>query len=260
MKLKEKSHINRNITDEGEIEIDAPRDRDGCFESQLIKKNQTRISGMDEQIIALYAKGLSNQEIVEMFKELYDAHVSTSLISRVTDSVKERVMAWQNRGLKDIFIACVDGLKSFPETINSVYPQTKIQLCIVHLVRNSLKYVSWKDYKAVTADLKLVYQVPTEARARENLTALSQKWQAKYPLVAKCWEDNWANIVTFFDYPNDICKAIYTTNAVGSLNSVIRRVIKKRNVFPTDDSVFKVIWLAMNRFMIDFGACLDEHR
>ena len=278
MKLKEKSHINRNITDEGEIEIDAPRDRDGCFESQLIKKNQTRISGMDEQIIALYAKGLSNQEIVEMFKELYDAHVSTSLISRVTDSVKERVMAWQNRGLKDIFIACVDGLKSFPETINSVYPQTKIQLCIVHLVRNSLKYVSWKDYKAVTADLKLVYQASTEAQARENLTALSQKWQAKYPLVAKCWEDNWTNIATFFDYPNDIRKAIYTTNAVESLNSVIRRVIKKRNVFPTDDSVFKVIWLAMkdaskkwtmpiqnwklamNRFMIDFGARLDEHR
>lgn len=333
------------ICNEGEIDIDTPRDRDGSFEPQLIKKNQTRITGMDEQIIALYAKGLSNQEIVEMFKELYDADVSTSLISRVTDSVKERVMAWQNRaldaiypivyldcivvkvrqdgriinksvfvalgvnmeghkellglwiaenegakfwanvltelqnrGLKDIFIACVDGLKGFPEAINAVYPQTKIQLCIVHLVRNSLKYVSWKDYKAVTADLKLVYQAPTEAQARENLTALSQKWQAKYPLVAKCWEDNWANIVTFFDYPNDIRKAIYTTNAVESLNSVIRRVIKKRNVFPTDDSVFKVIWLAMkdaskkwtmpiqnwklamNRFMVDFGARLDKHR
>ncbi|STO68227.1 putative transposase [Canicola haemoglobinophilus] len=333
------------ICDEGEIEIDTPRDRDGSFEPQLIKKNQTRITGMDEQIIALYAKVLSNQEIVEMFKELYDADVSTSLISRVTDSVKERVIAWQsraldaiypivyldcivvkvrqdgriinksvfvalgvnleghkellglwiaenegakfwanvltelqNRGLKDIFIACVDGLKGFPEAINAVYPQTKIQLCIVHLVRNSLKYVSWKDYKAVTADLKGVYQAPTEAQARENLTALSQKWQAKYPLVAKCWEDNWANIATFFDYPNDIRKAIYTTNAVESLNSVIRRVIKKRNVFPTDDSVFKVIWLAMkdaskkwtmpiqnwklamNRFMIDFGARLDEHR
>ncbi len=151
----------------------------------------------------------------------------------------------QNRGLKDIFIACVDGLKGFPEAINTVYPKTKIQLCIVHLVRNSLKFVSWKDYKAVTADLKQVYQAPTEAQARENLTALSQKWQAKYPLVAKGWEDNWANIATFFDYPADIRKAIYTTNAVESLNSVIRRVIKKRNVFPTDDSVFKVIWLAI---------------
>ena len=333
------------ICDEGEIEIETPRDRDGTFEPQLIKKNQTRITGMDEQIIALYAKGLSNQEIVEMFKELYDADVSTSLISRVTDSVKERVMEWQNRpldavypivyldcivvkvrqdgriinksvfvalgvnleghkellglwiaenegakfwanvltelqnrGLKDIFIACVDGLKGFPEAINAVYPKTKIQLCIVHLVRNSLKFVSWKDYKAVTADLKQVYQAPTEAQARENLTALSQKWQAKYPLVAKGWEDNWANIATFFDYPADIRKAIYTTNAVESLNSVIRRVIKKRNVFPTDDSVFKVIWLAikdaskkwtmpiqnwklaMNRFMIDFGDRLDDHR
>ena len=191
------------ICDEGEIEIDTPRDRDGTFEPQLIKKNQTRITGMDEQIIALYAKGLSNQEIVEMFKELYNAEVSTSLISRVTDSVKARVMEWQtrpldaiypivyldcivvkvrqdgqiinksvfvalgvnieghkellglwiaenegakfwanvltelqNRGLKDIFIACVDGLKGFPDAINAVYPKTKIQLCIVHLVRN----------------------------------------------------------------------------------------------------------------------------
>ncbi|MFK5041877.1 IS256 family transposase, partial [Glaesserella parasuis] len=217
------------ICDEGEIEIETPRDRDGTFEPQLIKKNQTRITGMDEQIIALYSKGLSNQEIVEMFKELYDADVSSSLISRVTDAVKERVMEWQNRpldavypivyldcivvkvrqdgriinksvfvalgvnleghkellglwiaenegakfwanvltelqnrGLKDIFIACVDGLKGFPEAINAVYPKTKIQLCIVHLVRNSLKFVSWKDYKAVTADLKQVYQAPTE--------------------------------------------------------------------------------------------------
>ncbi|SUB34234.1 Transposase and inactivated derivatives [[Pasteurella] mairii] len=130
------------ICDEGEIEIDTPRDRDGTFEPQLIKKNQTHITGMDEQIIALYAKGLSNQEIVEIFKERYNADVSTNLISRVTDSVKKRVLGWQNRPL------------------DAVYPQTKIQLCIVHLVRNSLKYVSWKDYKAVTADLKQVYQAP----------------------------------------------------------------------------------------------------
>ncbi|SUB34714.1 Transposase and inactivated derivatives [[Pasteurella] mairii] len=248
------------ICDESEIEIDTPRDRDGTFEPQLIKKNQTRITGMDEQIIALYAKGLSNQEIVEISKERYNADVSTSLISRVTDSVKKRVLEWQNRPL------------------DAVYPQTKIQLCIVHFVRNSLKYVSWKDYKAVTADLKQAYQAPTEAQARKNLTALSQKWQEKYPLVVRGWEENWANIATFFGYPPDIRKAIYTTNAVESLNSVIRRVIKKRNVFPTDDSVFKVIWLAMkevskkwmlpiqnwkqamNRFMIDFGDRLNDHR
>ncbi|WDI29467.1 IS256 family transposase [Glaesserella parasuis] len=218
------------ICDEGEIEIETPRDRDWIAENEGAK---------------------------------FWANVLTEL---------------QNRGLKDIFIACVDGLKGFLEAINAVYPKTKIQLCIVHLVRNSLKFVSWKDYKAVTADLKQVYQASTEAQARENLTALSQKWQAKYPLVAKGWEDNWANIATFFDYPADIRKAIYTTNAVESLNSVIRRVIKKRNVFPTDDSVFKVIWLAikdaskkwtmpiqnwklaMNRFMIDFGDRLDDHR
>lgn len=332
------------LCDEGDIDISVPRDRDSSFEPQIIKKNQTRITGMDEQIISLYAKGLSNQKIVEMFKELYDADVSTSLISRVTDSVKERVLAWQNRplnsvypivyldcivvkvrqdgriinksvfvalgvnldgkkellglwiaenegarfwvnvltelknrGLNDILIACVDGLKGFPDAINAVYPDTKIQLCIVHMVRNSLRFVSWKDYKAVTADLKQVYQAPTEAMALTALAQFSKKWSGKYPLISKSWETNWANISTLFAYPEDIRKAIYTTNAIESLNSVIRRVIKKRNVFPTDDAVFKVVWLAikdaskkwtmpiqnwrtaMNRFIIEFGDRLNDH-
>ncbi|WP_150539100.1 IS256 family transposase [Actinobacillus vicugnae] len=332
------------LCDEGEIEIAIPRDRESTFEPQLIKKNQTRITGMDEQIISLYAKGLSNQEIVEMFKELYDADVSPSLISRVTDSVKERVLAWQNRplnavypivyldcivvkvrqegriinksvfvalgvnldghkellglwiaenegakfwanilselknrGLQDILIACIDGLKGFPEAINAVYPETKIQLCIVHMVRNSLRFVSWKDYKAVTADLKLVYQASTEAVALEALAAFTAKWRDKYPLISKSWQEKWSNIATLYTYPEDIRKAIYTTNAIESLNSVIRRVIKKRNVFPTDEAVFKVVWLAIkdaskkwtmpiqnwrlaiNRFIIEFGDRISDH-
>lgn len=330
--------------EEGEFEIAVPRDRDGSFEPQLVKKNQTRITGMDEQIIALYAKGLSNQEIVEMFKQLYDADVSTSLISRVTDAVKERVLAWQNRpldavypivyldcivvkvrqdgriinksvfvalgvnleghktllglwiaenegakfwanvlselknrGLQDILIACIDGLKGFPEAIKAVYPETQIQLCIVHMVRNSLRFVSWKDYKAVTADLKTIYQAPTEIAGLQALEKLSEKWQKQYPLISKGWYDNWSHLATFFNYPEEIRKAIYTTNAVESLNSVIRRVIKKRNVFPTDESVFKVVWLAINdasrkwtmpiknwkmalsRFIIEFGDRLNDH-
>lgn len=183
----------------------------------------------------------------------------------------------KNRGLNDILIACVDGLKGFPDAINAVYPDTKIQLCIVHMVRNSLRFVSWKDYKAVTADLKQVYQAPTEAMALTALAQFSEKWSGKYPLISKSWETNWTNISTLFAYSEDIRKAIYTTNAIESLNSVIRRVIKKRNVFPTDDSVFKVVWLAskdaskkwtmpiqnwrtaMNRFIIEFGDRLNDH-
>ncbi|WP_386693962.1 IS256 family transposase [Lonepinella sp. MS14435] len=332
------------LTDEGDIELNIPRDRESTFEPQIIKKNQTRITGMDEQIIALYAKGLSNQEIVDSFKEFYDADVSPSLISRVTDSVKERIIEWQNeplnavyaivyldcivvkvrqdgriinkavfvalgvnlegrkellglwiaenegakfwlnvltelknRGVQDILIACIDGLKGFPDAINTVFPETKIQLCIVHMVRNSLKYVTWKDYKAVTRDLKLIYQASTEQVALQALANFEQKWQAKYPLIAKSWQTHWANLATIFSYPDDIRKAIYTTNAIESLNSVIRRVIKKRNVFPTDESVIKIVWLAiknaskkwsmpirnwraaLNHFVLEFGDRLNDH-
>lgn len=332
------------LSDEGDIDLSIPRDRDSTFEPQIIKKNQTRITGMDEQIISLYAKGLSNQEIVDMFKEMYDADVSPSLISRVTDSVKERIIEWQNqplhsvyaivyldcivvkvrqdgriinksvfvalgvnmdghkellglwiaenegakfwlrvltelknRGVQDILIACIDGLKGFPDAINTVFPETKIQLCIVHMVRNSLKYVTWKDYKAVTADLKQVYQAPTEQIALQALADFEQKWQVKYPLIAKNWEKHWTNLATIFSYPEDIRKAIYTTNAIESLNSVIRRVIKKRNVFPTDESVIKIVWLAikdaakkwsmpirnwrlaLNHFVLEFGDRLNDY-
>ena len=220
------------LTGDGEFELKTPRDREGTFEPQLIKKHQTRITSMDSQILSLYAKGMTTREIVSTFKELYDADVSPALISKVTDAVKEQVIEWQNRpldtlypivyldcivvkvrqdntvlnksvflalgvnmdghkellgmwiaenegskfwlsvltelknrGLNDILIACVDGLKGFPDAINSVYPKTRIQLCIIHMVRNSLKYVSWKDYKAVTSDLKRVYQAVTEEAA-----------------------------------------------------------------------------------------------
>ncbi|EDL3629313.1 IS256 family transposase, partial [Salmonella enterica subsp. enterica serovar Newport] len=179
----------------------------------------------------------------------------------------------KNRGLQDILIACVDGLKGFPDAINSVYPQTHIQLCIIHMVRNSLKYVSWKDYKAVTSGLKAVYQAP----ALMALDAFAGKWDDKYPQISKSWHAHWENLNTFFGYPPDIRKAIYTTNAIESLNSVIRAAIKKRKVFPTDDSVRKVVYLAikdaskkwsmpiqnwrlaMSRFIIEFGDRLSDH-
>ncbi|UWS28942.1 IS256 family transposase [Erwinia pyrifoliae] len=332
------------LCDDGEIELSTPRDRENTFEPLLIKKNQTRITQMDSQILSLYAKGMTTRDIVATFKEMYDADVSPTLISKVTDAVKEQVAEWQNRpldalypivyldcivvkvrhdgsvinkavflalgintegqkellgmwlaenegakfwlsvltelknrGLQDILIACVDGLKGFPDAINSVYPQTHIQLCIIHMVRNSLKYVSWKDYKAVTGGLKKVYQAPTEEAALMALDKFAGIWDEKYPQISKSWRTHWENLNTFFGYPPDIRKAIYTTNAIESLNSVIRAAIKKRKVFPTDDSVRKVIYLAikdaskkwnmpiqnwrlaMSRFIIEFGDRLSDH-
>ncbi|MCT2388840.1 IS256 family transposase [Erwinia pyrifoliae] len=332
------------LCDDGEIELSTPRDRENTFQPQLIKKSQTRITQMDSQILSLYAKGMTTREIVATFREMYDADVSPTLISKVTDAVKEQVAEWQtrpldalypivyldcivvkvrhggsvinkavflalgintegqkellgmwlaenegakfwlsvltelkNRGLQDILIACVDGLKGFPDAINSVYPQTNIQLCIIHMVRNSLKYVSWKDYKAVTGGLKTVYQAPTEEAALMALDKFAGIWDEKYPQISKSWRAHWENINTFFGYPADIRKAIYTTNAIESLNSVIRAAIKKRKVFPTDDSVRKVIYLAIedaskkwnmpiqnwrlaiSRFIIEFGDRLSDH-
>ena len=328
----------------GDVEIDTPRDREGSFEPQLVKKHQTRLTQMDDQILSLYAKGMTTREIVATFKEMYDADVSPGLISKVTDSVIERVVTWQNRpldglypivyldclvvkvkqdnrvinkavflalgvnlegkkellgmwlaenegakfwlsvltelknrGLQDILIACVDGLKGFPEAIATVYPETKIQLCIIHMVRNSLKYVGWKHYKAVTAGSKAVYQSMTEEQALLALDQFAEQWDGQYPQISKSWHSHWHNLNTLFVYPAEIRKAIYTTNAIESLNSVIRHAINKRKIFPTDDSVKKVIFLAveaaakkwtmpiqnwkvaMSRFIIEFEDRMQPH-
>jgi len=182
----------------------------------------------------------------------------------------------QNRGVKDILIACVDGLKGFPDAIASAFPETQIQLCIVHMVRNSIKFVPWKDYKAVTSDLKKIYQSSTEEEAFSALDQFGDRWDEKYPQISKSWRSNWENLNTLFEYPPEIRKAIYTTNAIESLNSVIRKATKRRKVFPTDDSAKKVIYLAiqeaskkwtmpirnwkdaLNRFMILFENRMAE--
>ena len=327
----------------GEVEIQTPRDRQGSFEPQLVRKNQTRLTSMDDQILTLYAKGLSTREIVETFKEMYDADVSPTLVSKVTDKVLEQITEWQarpldsiypivyldcivikirdnmrvinksiylalgvnmdgkkdllglwmsenegakfwlsvltelkSRGVQDILIACVDGLKGFPEAIAAEYPETRIQLCIVHMVRNSLKYVSWKDYKAVTTDLKRIYQATTEDQALAELDRFGQQWDATYPQIIKSWTTHWVNLRTLFEYPPEIRKAIYKTNAIESLNSVIRSATKRRKLFPSDESARKVIYLAiaqaskkwtmpiqnwrsaLNRFMIEFGERIQK--
>jgi len=183
----------------------------------------------------------------------------------------------QNRGVKDILIACVDGLKGFPDAINTVYPEAHIQLCIVHMVRNSMKFVPYKDYKAIAADLKSIYQSATEEDALLSLDNFSQRWDDKYPQISKSWGAHWQNLNTLFNYPPDIRKAIYTTNAIESLNSVIRKATKKRKLFPTDDSAKKVVYLAiqqaskkwtmpirnwkpaLNRFIIEFEERLTDY-
>lgn len=183
----------------------------------------------------------------------------------------------QNRGVQHMLIACVDGLKGFPDAINATFPDTKIQLCIVHMVRNSLKFVPWKDYKELTADLKRIYQSTTEQEASLELERFADKWDDKYPQISKSWRAHWENLITIFDYPADIRKVIYTTNAIESLNSVIRKSVKTRKVFPSDDAALKVVYLAveaaskkwtmpirdwksaLNRFMIEFEEPLAPH-
>lgn len=331
-------------TEDGQFELVTPRDRNGTFEPELVKKNQTRFTSMDDKVLSLYARGMTTRDIVDAFQEMYGADISATLVSKITNSVIEEVTEWQNRpldaiypivyldcivvkirqdnrvinkavflalainldgekellglwfaenegakfwlnvltelqnrGIEDILIACVDGLKGFPDAINTVYPETHVQLCIVHMIRNSLRFVSWKHYKAVTADLKLIYQADTEEIALAQLEAFADKWDEQYPQISKSWINNWDNLNTFYRYPRDIRKAIYTTNAIESLNSVIRKAIKNRKVFPSDDSAKKVIYLAikaaskkwskpihswraaMNRFIIEFEDRLKKH-
>jgi len=151
----------------------------------------------------------------------------------------------KNRGVKDIFIACVDGLKGFPDAINAVFPKTEIQLCIVHMVRNSLKFVSWKDRKAVATDLKEIYRPATVELAEKALQAFSANWDEKYPAISPSWRNNWANIIPLFAYPPEIRRAIYTTNAIESLNMSLRKVIKTKSSFPNDDALKKILYLAL---------------
>lgn len=152
----------------------------------------------------------------------------------------------KNRGVQDIFIACVDGLKGFPEAIETVYPNTQVQLCIVHMVRNSLRFVSWKQRKEVAADLKLIYQSATAEQAEMELTAFEAKWDKTHPTISQSWRRNWAQVIPFFAYPADIRKVIYTTNAIESLNMSLRKVTKNRGSFPNDEAMLKLLYLALN--------------
>jgi transposase-like protein len=151
----------------------------------------------------------------------------------------------QTRGVKDIFIACIDGLTGFADAIAAVFPQTRVQLCIVHMVRNSLSYVSYKDRKTVATDLKTIYTAPTEAEAEQNLLSFAQKWEDRYPTISKSWMAHWSHLITFFVFPDEIRRVIYTTNAIESVNMTLRKVLRNHRAFPTDESALKVIYLAI---------------
>lgn len=299
-------------TDTGQFEIEVPRDREGSFEPQLVKKRQRRLSGFDDKVVALYARGLSTREIQAELESIYAVEVSPTLISNVTEAVVEDLQAWQsrplsalypilyfdalmvksreegpvvnkavylalginvqgekellglwiaqtegakfwlsvftelkNRGLEDCFVACVDGLNGLPEAIEAIYPGAQVQLCIVHKVRNSLKYVPWKERKGVAADLRAIYGAATLCEAEQALARFAQSWDAKYPAISPSWRADWARLTVLFDYPPEIRRVIYTTNAIESLNYSLRRVLRNRGAFPSDASIKKLLFLAL---------------
>jgi len=151
----------------------------------------------------------------------------------------------KNRGVKDILIAAIDGLAGFPDAIESVYPKTQVQLCIVHMVRGSLRFVSWKERKEVSRDLRAIYRAPTLEAAEQALEAFAARWDARFPMISRKWRDNWTNLTPFFDYPPEIRKVMYTTNSIEAINSQLRKVTRKRGAFPTPESVRKVLYLAI---------------
>ena len=296
----------------GNLDITVPRDRDASFEPAILAKGQSRFTGFDDKIIALYARGMTTRDIQAHLEEMYGVDISPTLVSQVTKAVQEEIVLWQNRpldevwpivyldairvkvrhdsrvinkavylavgvnmeglkevlgmwtaetegakfwlqvvtelknrGVKDIFVACVDGLKGFPEAIETVFPDTQVQLCIVHMVRHSLNYVSWKQRKEVAADLKSIYSAPTVDEAEYHLEQFEEKWNASHPTIGKSWRNNWERITPLFSYPPDIRKAIYTTNAIESVNMSLRKVTKNRGSFPNDESMVKLLYLAL---------------
>ena len=300
------------ISSVGEIDLDIPRDRKGEFEPQIVKKNQTDISNIEDQVLSMYAKGMTTRDISAHLKSVYGVDASAEMISHMTDRILPIAKEWQNRplekkyaivfmdavhfhvrqdsqtvkkavyvaigirlngrkevlgmwvggnesakywlgvlneiknrGVEDIMIVSVDGLTGFGDAIGAVFPKAEIQRCIVHQVRYSTRFVNYKDLKPFVKDLKEIYQASTEELALENLDQLEEKWGKKYPSSVASWRNNWPQLSTYFKYPAEIRKIIYTTNAIENFNRQLRKVTKAKTIFPTDDSLFKVLYLAM---------------
>lgn len=299
-------------TSAGSVEIAVPRDRNGEFEPQIIKKNETSLAGdIEEKILSMYAKGMTTNDISSHIEDIYGLEVSDSLVSRITDKILPVVKEWQqrplesiyavvfmdaihynvrsegrivkkavyiaiginmdgkkevlgmyvgenesakywlsilnglkNRGVEDILITCIDGLTGFPEAISAVYPKTEIQQCIIHQIRNSTKYVSYKDIKALMTDLKRVYAAVNEETALYELDEFAKKWDTKYPKISRSWQAHWSELSTYFKYPQSVRTLIYTTNSIENFNRQLRKVTKSKAVFPNDDALLKMLYLA----------------
>lgn len=296
----------------GETTIEVPRDRDASFNPMLIPKRQSMVDGLENVIVSLYAKGMTVSDIEEQIREVYNFEVSTSTISRITETVANDIVAWQNRplepvylivwmdgivfkvrenskvinktiylavglnrdgkkevlgmwlgknesasfwlgvltdlkarGVEDILITATDNLNGFTQTIKQVFPESQTQICVVHQIRNSARYVVWKDKKAFTKDMKQIYDAPTKQAAKAALEYFASQWNHKYPYAIKSWEDNWEELTVFFDFPIEIRKIIYTTNLIENLNGKIRKYTKNKLSFPTDEAVLKSVFLAL---------------
>jgi putative transposase len=301
-------------TDLGPVQVRTPRDRDGSFEPKLVGKRQTRLAGLDDKILGLYAGGMSVRDISEHLSEIYGTQIGRDSVSRITDAVLDDVAAWRTRpldavypiayfdalmvkvredrsvrsracylaigvsvegdrevlgiwwqetegakfwlavlndlnqrGVSDVLIACVDGLAGFPEAIEAVFPQAWVQTCIVHQIRNSMRFVAYQDRKKVAADLKPVYRAINVEDALAELERFDERWRHKYPMIADSWRARWHYIVPFLALPADLRRAVYTTNSIENLNRQIRKSIKTRGHFPDEQAATKLIYLAIQR-------------
>jgi putative transposase len=302
------------LTDQGPLRIRSPRDRNGTFEPQIVKKRQTRWVGFDDRVISLYARGLTVREIQGHLAEIYGSEVSPEVISKITDAVLADAKAWQNRpleriypivyldalvvkirdgntvhnhacyvamgvnlegerdvlgiwfqrtegakfwlqvltelkhrGVSDILFCCVDGLTGFPEAIEATFPHATVQTCLVHQVRASMRFVSYKDRKAVAADLRRIYTAVDAEHAADELTAFAEKWDERYPTISQSRLERWEHITPFLAYPLEVRRVIYTTNSIEALHRQVRKIIKTRGHFPTEDAARKLIYLAITR-------------
>ncbi len=296
----------------GEIDLDVPRDRKSDFEPQIVKKRQKDISGLEERIISMYAKGMTTRDIQAHIKDLYGYEISPETVSSITDKVMERAREWQsrplesiyaliymdavflkmrveghvrnvalytiiginldgqkeclglwisetesakywlsvlselkNRGVVDVLIFTVDNLKGISEAIEAVFPRAEVQKCVVHQIRNSLRYVSWKERKPMAKDLRSIYEAATEKEGAAALEEFSEKWDKRYPHISASWRNNWDEIITFFKYPPEIRTLVYTTNPIESLNRKIKKVAKNKSAFPNDQALLKQVYLAV---------------
>jgi putative transposase len=313
-------------TIEGPVRVELPRDRDASFEPRIVPKHARSFDGFDEQILHLYAGGMTTRDIQRHLRELYDVDVSEGLISEVTASIQDDVRAWQsrpleelyvvvyldamqvairdqqvvrkkavyvavgvtlegerdclglwiektegarfwtsvltelrNRGVKDVLFVCTDGLTGFPEAIDAVFPESVNQTCIVHLVRQSLRYLSWKERKSCASELRRIYTAADADAARQVLNELTKAWADSKTRTAalQVWERAWDRVIPFLAFPDEIRRIIYTTNSVESLHMQIRKTIKTRGHFPNDDAALRLIWLAIMRAKATWRTCYN---